>query len=57
MCFSKDGGKTAHHATIISSVTNDDIRYCTHIRGRKDEKLSGVIGDESVIIVRLNDYI
>ena len=57
MYFSRDGGKTAYHATIISSVTNNDIKYCAHTDGRKDQKLSEKIGNESVIIVRLNDYI
>ncbi len=57
MYFSRDGGKTAYHATIISSVTKDDIKYCAHTVGREDQKLSEAIGNESVIIVRLNDYI
>jgi len=57
MYFSRDGGKTAYHTTIISSVMNDDIKYCAHTRGRKDKKLSEAIGNESVIIVRLNDCI
>ena len=57
MYFSRDGGKTAYHATIISSVTNDDIKYCDHTDGRKDQKLSEKIGNETVIIVRLNDCI
>ncbi len=57
MYFSRDGGKTAYHATIISSVMNDDIEYCAHTSGRKDKKLSETIGNESVIIVRLNEYI
>ena len=57
MYFSRDGGKTAYHATIISDVTNDDIKFCAHTKGRKDKELSLVLGDETVVIVMLNDKI
>lgn len=57
MYFSRDDGKTAYHVTIISDVTNDDIKFCAHITGRRDKKLSEVLGDETVMIVRLNDKI
>lgn len=57
MYFSSDGGQTVYHATIISDVTNNDIKFCAHTTGRKDKKLSEVLGNETVVIVRLNDRI
>lgn len=57
MYFSRDGGKTAYHATIISDVTKDDIKFCAHTMGRRDKELSLVLGDETVVIVMLNDKV
>ena len=57
MYFSRDGGQTAYHATIISNVYDDEIEYCAHTKGRRDQKLSESIKDETVIIVRINDKI
>lgn len=45
-----------HHATIISSVGDGEIRFSGNTRRRFDYKLSDVFGDnEYVYIIRLKD--
>ena len=48
--------KGIHHATIISSVTDDNILYAAHTSSRFNEKLSEHLGKETCHIIILKDY-
>ena len=58
--WSRDGGKTVHHATIISEVGNGEIRYAGHTDFATTEDLSEKMKEkpyETMVIVLMNDYI
>jgi len=55
--WSSDSGETVHHATMISSVTEDDILYTGNTSSRFDASLSKALKNETVLIVRINDFI
>ncbi len=46
-----------HHATMISDVTKDDIKYTGNTATRFNNSLSKNIENETVYIVRIRDYI
>ena len=52
--MSKDGGKTVHHATIISEVGNGEIKYAGHTGFATTEDLSEKMKEkpyETMVIV------
>ena len=55
--WSSDSGKSVHHATMISSVTEEDILYTGNTSSRFDASLSKALKSETVLIVRINDFI
>lgn len=46
-----------NHATMISSVEKSDILYTGNTMTRFDASLKGALKNETVLIVRINDYI
>ena len=46
-----------HHATMISNVTKDDIKYTGNTATRFNSSLAENMGDETIYIVRIRDYI
>jgi RHS repeat-associated protein len=50
----RDTGEV-YHATIISQVTEDEIKYAAHTSNRKYEKLSDHLDSDFVVIVRIRD--
>ncbi len=57
LLYWSNDGETVHHASMISTVTNNDIKYTAHSDPYYDESLNEKIGSETVFIVRMNDYI
>lgn len=54
----EDGEEVVKHATMISSVTNDDILYTGHSNPRFDTPASEVLkgNGQSLKVIRLKDY-
>ena len=44
-----------YHSTIISKVTNNEIKYAAHTSSRDYEPLSEHLNDDYVIIIRIRD--
>ena len=59
MYWSKDGGKTLYHATIISDIEDGKIKYAGHTNPAKRTDLYDRMNEngETVVIVLMNDYI
>ena len=55
--WSRDGGNSMFHATIISMVTGDGIYYAGNTSSRFDHPLIDAIGNQTVYIIRLNDLL
>ena len=53
--WSKDGGETIYHATIITLVDNDRIGFSGHTRNRKNEDLKVMMdkNNETVIVIKM----
>ena len=44
-----------YHSTIISLVTDDEIKYAAHTQNRNYEKLSSKLDQDMVVIVKIRD--
>lgn len=51
-----EGGDGTHHASIISAVNSQEIKYAAHTSEKFDEPLAnGYLDNEDVCIIRMNE--
>lgn len=55
MFFAHRNTGEVYHATIISEVTDSEIKYAAHTENRAYEPLSGHLEDDFVVIIRIRD--